>query len=64
MISLSKSVVFNDFALDPYFAYKILYKIEYPRIGFVDMWSYGQKVIKSSILGSVSLTSGAMARKS
>ena len=40
------------------------HQIEYPGIGSVDIWSHGQKVIKSSILGSVSSSSGAMARKS
>jgi hypothetical protein len=33
-------------------------------IGFVDIWGHGQEFIKSSILGSVLSTSGAMARNS
>ena len=32
--------------------------------GLVDIWSHGQEVIKSMILGSVPSTSGAIARKS
>ena len=35
-----------------------------PEISFVDFWSQGQKVIKSSLLGLVFSTSGANARKS
>ena len=40
------------------------HQIRHPGIGSVDIWSHSQKVIKSSILGSVLSTSGAMARKS
>ena len=38
--------------------------IELPGTGFVDFWSQGQKVIKSTLLGLVLSTSGAKARKS
>ncbi len=40
------------------------HQIEPPGTGFVDFWSQGQKVIKSSFLGLVLSTSGAKARKS
>ena len=40
------------------------HQITHPGIGFVNIWRHGQKVIKSSILGSVSSMLGAMARKS
>ena len=40
------------------------HQIELPGIGFVDFWSHGRKVIKSSLLGLVLSTSGAMAGKS
>jgi hypothetical protein len=40
------------------------HQIEPPGTGFVDFWSQGQKVIKSSLLGLVLSTSGAKARKS
>jgi hypothetical protein len=40
------------------------HQIESPGTGFVDFWSHGRKVIKSSLLGLVLSTSGAMARKS
>ena len=39
-------------------------QIEPPGNGFVDFWSHGRKVIKSSFLGLVLSTSGAMAGKS
>ena len=40
------------------------HQIELPGTGFVDFWSHGRKVIKSSLLGLVLSTSGAMAGKS
>jgi hypothetical protein len=40
------------------------HQIEPPGTGFVDFWSQGQKVIKSSLLGLILTTSGAKARKS
>ena len=40
------------------------HQIEPPGTSFVDFWSQGQKVIKSSLLGLVLSTSGANARKS
>jgi hypothetical protein len=40
------------------------HQISHPGIGSVDIWGHGQEIIKSSILGSVPSTSGAMARKS
>ena len=40
------------------------HQIEPPAAGFVDFWGQGEKVSKSSLLGLVSSTSGANARKS
>ena len=40
------------------------HQIEPPETGFIDFWSQGQKVIKSSLLGLLLSTSEAKARKS